>query len=109
MVARLPAGLDTVLGERGNSLSGGQRQRLAIARALLRSPELIIMDEPTSALDGDTEREVLDAIEQARVGRTLIIIAHRSSTIARADTVVKLDDGRVVALSGAAPRAAAGT
>lgn len=108
MVARLPAGLDTVLGERGNSLSGGQRQRLAIARALLRSPELIIMDEPTSALDGDTEREVLDAIEQARVGRTLIIIAHRSSTIARADTVVKLDDGRVVASSGAAPRAAAG-
>ncbi len=99
VVARLPEGIHTVLGERGSSLSGGQRQRLAIARALLRSPELIILDEPTSALDAETEREVLEAIERARVGRTLIVIAHRSATIQRADAVLHLDQGSVLSTS----------
>jgi ABC-type glutathione transport system ATPase component len=94
-------------GRRPLDLSGGQRQRLAIARALLRSPELIILDEPTSALDADTEREVLEAIEQARVGRMLIVIAHRSSTIERADAILHLDDGRALFTSNVRARASA--
>jgi ATP-binding cassette, subfamily B, bacterial MsbA len=107
VVARLPQGLHTVLGERGSSLSGGQRQRLAIARALLRSPELIILDEPTSALDAETEREVLEAIEQARIGRTLIVIAHRSTTIERADSILHLEEGRALVTSNVRARASA--
>jgi ABC-type multidrug transport system fused ATPase/permease subunit len=107
LVGRLPAGIDTVLAERGSSLSGGERQRLAVARALLHSPEIIVMDEPTSALDADTEREVVGAIEQARIGRTLIVIAHRPSTIERADLVLDLGEGRIKTREHSAPRAAA--
>ncbi len=95
-VASLPRGLDTMVGERGATLSGGQRQRLAIARALVRSPKLLILDEPTSALDAETEQEVVDAIEAARAGRTTIVIAHRLSTIRRADVVLRLEAGKVV-------------
>jgi ABC-type multidrug transport system fused ATPase/permease subunit len=94
-VRALPDGLDTMIGERGATLSGGQKQRLAIARALVRSPQLLILDEPTSALDPATERDVIEAIEAARSGRTVIVIAHRMGTIERADQVLHLERGRI--------------
>jgi subfamily B ATP-binding cassette protein MsbA len=91
LLARLPHGLDTVLVERGASLSGGQRQRLAIARAIVRDPQVLILDEPTSALDADTEREVIAAIERASVGRTTVIITHRPNAIGYATKRLVLD------------------
>lgn len=98
LVRAMPEGLDTMIGERGATLSGGQKQRLAIARALVRAPELLILDEPTSALDPATERDVVEAIEAARAGRTAIVIAHRMGTIERADHVLHLEQGRIRAL-----------
>jgi ABC-type multidrug transport system fused ATPase/permease subunit len=95
-VESLPTGLDTLLGERGVRMSGGQRQRLAIARALLRDPELLILDEATSALDARTEAEILETLEQLAQGRTTISITHRLSLSARADHIFVLDEGRVV-------------
>lgn len=95
VVAALPEGLDTVLGERGATLSGGQRQRLAIARAIVREPALLILDEPTSALDADTEKEVMAAIDAVSAGRTTIIITHRPSTVERAHRVVRLAGGKL--------------
>jgi ATP-binding cassette subfamily B protein/subfamily B ATP-binding cassette protein MsbA len=95
-IRRLPQGYDTVIGERGVTLSGGERQRLAIARALLKNAPVLILDEPTSALDAVTEHEVLDAVERLMAGRTTIIIAHRLSTVRRADRVIVLEQGRIV-------------
>jgi ATP-binding cassette, subfamily B, bacterial len=91
----MPHGLDTHIGEAGVSLSGGQRQRLAIARALLRDPAILILDEATSALDSASEKQVQDAIRSAAKGRTTLIIAHRLSTVRAADAIACLDSGKV--------------
>jgi len=96
VVEALPQGLDTPIGENGVRLSGGQRQRIAIARALMRDPEIIILDEATSALDVITEREVQDAIDSLVEGRTTFIVAHRLSTIRRADRVIVMKAGEAV-------------
>jgi ATP-binding cassette subfamily B protein len=96
-IARLPDGYDTLVGERGLTLSGGQRQRLAIARALLADPRVLILDDATSSVDASTERLIKLALDEAMSGRTTFIIAHRLSTIALADEIVVLDHGRVVA------------
>ncbi len=89
------AGLDTEIGDRGVRLSGGQRQRLALARTLLREPEIIILDEATSALDSVMERKVLDAFQRRLAGRTMIVIAHRLSTVRHADNILVMHDGRI--------------
>jgi ATP-binding cassette subfamily B protein/subfamily B ATP-binding cassette protein MsbA len=95
-IRRLPAGYDTVVGERGATLSGGERQRIAIARAILRNAPILILDEPTSALDVETEYAVVGALERLMRDRTTFIIAHRLSTIRNATTIVVLEHGRVV-------------
>jgi ATP-binding cassette subfamily B protein len=95
-VERLPAGYDTVIGERGITLSGGQRQRLAIARALVLDPRVLILDDATASVDAATEAKIRMGLREAMRGRTTVIIAHRLSTIALADEIVVLDEGRIV-------------
>ena len=95
-VRSLPQGLDTRVGERGQSLSGGQRQRLAIARALLKDAPVLLLDEATSALDNETERLVQQALMRSMEGRTVLVIAHRLSTVERADRIAVVDQGRIL-------------
>ncbi|MGO2016300.1 MAG: ABC transporter ATP-binding protein [Brevibacterium aurantiacum] len=96
VIATLPDGLDTVIGERGYRLSGGERQRLTIARMLLAAPEVVVLDEATSALDSTNEAAVQQALAQAMHGRTALVIAHRLSTIRQADTILVVEAGRIV-------------
>jgi ATP-binding cassette subfamily B protein len=95
-VLGLPKGYETVLGESGNSLSGGQRQRLAIARAVLLEPAILLLDDPTAAIDSETEHEIFEALDRAIEGRTTFIVAHRLSTLRRADLIIVLENGRIV-------------
>jgi ATP-binding cassette subfamily B protein len=96
VVAALPDGYDTIVGERGYRLSGGEKQRLAIARMLLKDPAVVILDEATSHLDTENEALVQTALEEALRGRTSIVIAHRLSTIRDADLICVVDAGRIV-------------
>ncbi len=93
---QLPDGLDTVVGERGVQLSGGQKQRVALARALLNGPAVLVLDDPLSSVDAKTERGILDALERAAQGRSLILITSRTAAAARCDQILVLDDGKVV-------------
>ncbi|EQD44155.1 ABC transporter, permease/ATP-binding protein, partial [mine drainage metagenome] len=96
VVAALPDGLDTMVGEHGYRFSGGEKQRLALARLLLKAPDLVILDEATAHLDSTSETAIQAALEQALAGRTSIVIAHRLSTVVRADLILVLEAGRIV-------------
>ncbi|MCR6655305.1 MAG: ABC transporter ATP-binding protein/permease [Opitutus sp.] len=95
-IMAMPKGYDTILGERGNSLSGGQRQRLALARAILMEPAILLLDDPTAAIDSETEEEIFEALDRAIAGRTTFIVAHRLSTLRRADFIIVMERGRIV-------------
>jgi ATP-binding cassette subfamily B protein len=96
VIAALPDGYDTVVGERGYRLSGGEKQRVAIARVLLKDPAIVVLDEATAHLDSETELLVQQALAEALAGRTSIVIAHRLSTIQAADQILVLEEGRIV-------------
>ncbi len=98
-ITRMPAGYDSLIGDRGSTLSGGQRQRIGIARALIRDNPILILDEPTAALDAESEELVIEALERLMAGRTVITIAHRLSTLRNADKIIVIKDG-VVAEDG---------
>ena len=95
-IMSLPKTYDTMVGERGLKLSGGEKQRVGIARTLLKNPPILLFDEATSSLDSSTENEIQTAIERAKEGRTVIIIAHRLSTVANVDKIVVLENGNVL-------------
>lgn len=97
-IEKLPLGYDTLLHENGANLSGGQRQRLALARAILLDPAILILDDPTAAVDAGTEHEILEAMDRVMAGRTTFIVAHRFSTVRRADRIVVLERGRIAAI-----------
>jgi subfamily B ATP-binding cassette protein HlyB/CyaB len=95
-ILELPDGYDTIVGERGGTLSGGQRQRVAIARALVTDPRILIFDEATSALDYESERAIQQNMKRIAAGRTVFVIAHRLSTVRRADRIIAIEHGRIV-------------
>jgi len=95
-VKQLPQGMDTIVGDRGTRISGGQRQRIALARALLRKPDLLILDEATSSLDNESERLIKESIEGLSKSTTILIVAHRLSTIKNADQVYVMQNGRII-------------
>jgi ATP-binding cassette subfamily B protein len=96
-ISELPQGYDTYVGERGVMLSGGQKQRVAIARAILRNAPVLLLDEATSALDAENERSVQKAFDHLSKGRTTIVVAHRLATVKKADRIIVLDEGRIIA------------
>src|SRR3989475_1496352 len=102
-IERLPQGYDTEVGERGAKLSGGQRQRIALARAFLKDSPVLILDEPTSSVDAKTEAAIVEALERLKQGRTVIVISHRSTTLAGCSAFLTVDGGRVVANPTPAP------
>ena len=99
-IARLPEGYDSIIGENGVKLSGGERQRIAVARAMLRNPRVLILDEATAALDTESEQMVQLALANLMKGRTTFVVAHRLSTIRQADRIVVLNQGKIVEIGG---------
>lgn len=95
-VEELPEGLETRIGERGARLSGGQKQRIGIARALYYNPDILVLDEATSALDNETEKAVMESIEKLQGSKTMIIIAHRLTTVQHCDNIYEVKDGKVI-------------